>query len=182
MFFRKISKSVVFLLLPALALFFSPHLLTAAAGSGSFVGFVYAADRTTPMEGAVLKLRNVQNGDVVESPPSNADGIISLSEVEPGLYLAGISSESKDFNFEHLIGIRPGITGKVAFSLVENESGPDKEEKAAQEEEEKDKRRGILGFFTSPAGLALLAAAATGSVIALAGTTTEEVPPASPFR
>jgi len=180
--FYKKTRFVVFLLFPALLLFFCPCLVMGASGGGSLVGFVYAADRTTPIPGAVLKLRNVESGKVVESGPADEDGILSMSDVTPGLYVAGITSEEKDFNFEHLIGIRSGVTGKVAFALVEKKAEDRKEEKAVQDEDDDDdKGGGILGFFTSPLGLALLGAATVGTAVAIV-TAEETPPPASPFR
>jgi hypothetical protein len=165
-------------LIPLFLMFLSPARLEAAGGH--IEGFIYASDGTTPMEGAVLKLRNLQSGEEYASGPSDTLGRVSLNDLEPGLYLAGISTEEGDFNFDHMVGIREGVTGKLSFSLG-TDSG--QIEKSSAQEQGQQKRGGILGFFTSTLGVALLSAATIGTAIAFVVSGEEEAAqPASPLR
>lgn len=175
---REAVKVVSCVLIPLFLVFLSPARLEASGGH--LEGFIYASDGTTPVEGAVLKLRNLQNGEEYVSGPSDALGRVSLNDLEPGLYLAGISTGTGDYNFDHMVGIREGVTGKISFSL--GDASGQIEKNSAQEQGEQ-KRGGILGFFTSTLGLALLSAATIGTAIAfvVSGEDTA-AQPASPLR
>jgi len=116
-------KKLVFMALTVTFLLFSASSMVAAVpGQGNLKGFVYSADRTTPVEGAVLLLRNIKNGTVYESDGTDVRGVFVLNYITPGLYLAGVSTEAGAYNFERLIGIKPDTTGKVSFALREKKA------------------------------------------------------------
>jgi len=62
------SKPVAVFLIFVFVIFCVPELLRGQeVGQGNIVGYVYGPDNTTPMEGAVLKLRNLSTGSLYES-------------------------------------------------------------------------------------------------------------------
>ena len=240
--FNSERKKLVFMALTVTFLLFSASSMVAAVpGQGNLKGFVCSADRTTPVEGAVLFMRNIKNGTVYESNGTDIRGVFLLNDIEPGLYLAGVSTEAGAYNFERLIGIKPDTTGKVSFALREKKADDNTGEVLIGRVLEYDlnthiakveiihnvlqrgdrihnlgregisetdfyqkakiltingmtvekvfkgqtvavfmegivvsgdlvylaKKKGILGFFTSASGLALLAAATAGTAVAL---------------
>jgi len=122
-------KKLVFMALTVTFLLFSASSMVAAVpGQGNLKGFICSADRTTPVEGAVLLLRNIKSGIVYESEGADVRGIFLLNDIEPGLYLAGVSTEAGAYNFDHLIGIKADTTGKVSLALRENKADDNKGE------------------------------------------------------
>ncbi|NIM91395.1 MAG: hypothetical protein GTO17_10665 [Candidatus Aminicenantes bacterium] len=100
-------------------IFYCPHFLPAqAVGQGSLTGLIYDEDGVTPVQGAVVKIRNVVDGTVYQSSASNSQGAFKIEGINEGLYSAGISTATGDFNFENLIGIKADEPAKISFSLV----------------------------------------------------------------
>jgi len=168
------SKSLTVVLIVSFIFLYSAYDLKAEeSGKGNMIGFVYQKDATTPIEGAVVKLRNVATGTGYESTKSDKLGIFKVEDVEEGLYLVGVSAEEGDFNLNNLIGIRANETAKVSFALK-----PGEEE---QEAKPKAKPGGLAKFFLSPVGIAVVVAA---SAVIIYGVVklSEKEPEASPFR
>jgi hypothetical protein len=168
------SKSLTVVLIVSFIFLYSAYDLKAEeTGKGNMIGFVYQKDATTPIEGAVVKLRNVATGTGYESTKSDKLGIFKVEDVEEGLYLVGVSAEEGDFNLNNLIGIRANETAKVSFALK-----PGEEE---QEAKPKAKPGGLAKFFLSPVGIAVVVAA---SAVIIYGVVklSEKEPEASPFR
>lgn len=112
------SKHVAIGLIFSFVLFYSPFLLTAKAEKqGNLIGFVYGKDGTSPIEGALVKVRNIGDGTVYESSRSNNFGSFKIEGVKEGLYLAGITYSNENFNLNGLIGIKNNETAKVSVSL-----------------------------------------------------------------
>jgi len=181
------SKVVAVFLILAFELFCVPELLQGQeVGQGSLRGFVYGPDNTTPVEGAVLKLRNLSTGSLYESMAADSQGMVEFDGVDEGLYLVGISTAQGDFNIENLVGIKPNKTAKIAFALQ-----PQTQEGEAQKTTERCpkgawyvpeikgqcdenykwnpetercecKKRNPLAFFLTPLGAALVVAASAG--------------------
>jgi len=177
------SKSLTVILIISFIFLYSAYDLKAEeTGKGNMIGFVYQKDGTAPIEGAVVKLRNVATGTGYESTKSDKLGIFKVEDVEEGLYLVGVSeglylvgvsAEEGDFNLNNLIGIRANETAKVSFALK-----PGEEE---QEAKPKAKPGGLAKFFLSPVGIAVVVAA---SAVIIYGVVklSEKEPEASPFR
>lgn len=165
------SKYVAIGLVFSIFLFFSPHLFSGSANAqGKLIGSIFQDDGTTPVEGAVLKIRNVSTGSYYESSSSDENGYFTVARVDEGLYIAGITTENKDFNIENLIGIKANETAEISIALD-----------PAQEEKEKKKKKGLLGFFLSPVGIAVIVASTVAIVYTIVKLTEEEEE-ASPFR
>lgn len=158
------SKSVVFFLLISFILFYLPHPLAAEDGdTGSMIGVVYEEDGTTPVVGAIVKIRNVATGKVYESTPTDENGIFRFENIEEGIYVAGVTKNGVQFNVEEAVGIKADEVAQMVLILKPG------------------KKKDIIGFFTSTAGIALIAVATaaiiTGAVV-IAGAAEE----ASPFK
>lgn len=168
------SKAVVLLLIISIIIFYSPHYLKAQnADKGNLIGFVFEKDRTTPVEGAVVKLKNVSTGAVYESSKSDKLGIFRTEGVDEGLYIVGISTKGGNFNVANLIGIKASETAKVSFALDPEEQG--------EEETPKPKPGGLAKFFLSPVGIAIVVAASAAIIYGVVKLTEKE-PEVSPFR
>lgn len=168
------SKTVVFLLISSIIIFYFPHDLKAQnTGKGNLIGFVYEKNGTSPIEGAVIKLKNVSTANVYESSKSDKFGIVKIEGIEGGLYIAGISTKEGNFNVVNLIGIKATETAKISFAL--------KSEGQGEEETPKKRPRGLAKFFLSPVGIAIVVAA---SAVVIYGVVklSEKEPEASPFR
>jgi len=165
------SKYVAIGLVFSIFLFFSPHLFSGSANAqGKLIGNIFQNDGTTPVEGAVLKIRNVSTGSYYESSSSDENGHFTVLRVDEGLYIAGITTDTEDFNIENLIGISANETAEISLALD-----------PAQEEKEKKKKRGLIGFFLSPAGIAVIVASTVAIVYGVVKLTEKEEE-ASPFK
>lgn len=71
---------------------------------GSVIGFVYGQDGTTPLPGAVVKLKNLVTGSVYESTPADDYGIFKVQGIETGLYSYGVATQDGGYNCENLVG------------------------------------------------------------------------------
>lgn len=169
-----ISKTAVFFLVFSIIIFYFPHELKAQnTGKGNLIGFVYEKDGTTPVEGAVVKLKNVSTGTVYKSSNSDKLGILKTEGIEEGLYIVGISTKEGDFNGVNLIGIKNDETAKVSFAL--------KPSQAEEEKTPKPKPGGLAKFFLSPVGIAIVVAASSAIIYGVVKLSEKE-PEASPFR
>lgn len=130
-FLRK--RSVVYAVLVCTVVFFAEPLVFAnSVAKGNLTGFIYDKDGTTPVEGAVVKLKNLASGSVFESSKSDNVGAFSMVGVDQGMYIFGVSSAKGDFNAEEVLGIAGNETAKLAVALnpdaaevdPKNESAP----------------------------------------------------------
>jgi hypothetical protein len=103
------------------ALLFSPQTEGAQTTipRGNVIGFVYAKDGTTPLEGAVVKFKNLASGVFFVSSKSDAHGIFKLEGIESGIYSYGVVTEQGDFNADSLVGLKVGEnqTAKLSIAL-----------------------------------------------------------------
>jgi len=187
------SKFISLFLVFSFILFCSPYLLVATdVETGNMIGFVYAPDRTTPLEGAVLMLRNVSTGAVYESSGSDSLGTVRIEGVERGLYITGINFADEFYNLNNLIGICADSTSKISVAFdpkAQEQEGGEKSEDCPKGEWyipetegvcdegyewnpdnnrcECKKEKGLFAFFATPAGIAIISAFAMGATIGL---------------
>lgn len=111
-------KLITYSVLGTFLLFLFPAAGTAAQ-DGRLVGYVFAADGTTPVPGAVLKVENVKTGKQYQSDPANIHGKASFDRLESGVYRMGIQTDEGVFGGEGLMGINvpEGETAKVSIAL-----------------------------------------------------------------
>jgi hypothetical protein len=123
-FLRK--RSIVSAVLVCTALFFAqPLVFASSSAKGSLTGFVYDKDGTTPVEGAVVKLKNLASGEVFESSKSDGTGAFGMAGIDQGMYIFGVSSPKGDFNAEEVLGIAGNETAKLAVALTPDVTGVD---------------------------------------------------------
>jgi translation elongation factor EF-G len=150
------AKFVAVTLIFSFLIFYYPHFLPAqTVGQESLTGFIYSEDGVTPVEGAVVKIRNIVDGTTYESSASDSQGAFKIEGINEGLYSAGISTPTGDFNFENLIGIKAGEPAKISFSLVltgdQSTSLPEEKSNPVPEEQTSPPTQG--GFeVVAPAG------------------------------
>lgn len=142
----------VLLLLPAESL---------AAPTGSLVGFIYGSDMKTPVQNAVVKIRNVDDGQEYLSTPTDANGSYKLDKVKEGKYILGITAPNGDYNFPYIMVVKGGEIGKLSLALKAGAASSLGQENVEPAEKEK------VSFFKTPAGIAVLMVATT---LALYGT------------
>jgi hypothetical protein len=89
---------------------------------GHLIGHIFDKDGTTPIVGAVLKLRNISSGAVYEAPAADKAGFFRVENLAKGIYNFGITTPAGDFNSNELVGIIENETTKLSISLNPYES------------------------------------------------------------
>jgi len=129
-FFR--SKVLVWSMLAAVSLLFFPHEALALVPTGSMTGFIFSDDMQSPVEGAVVKLRDVANGKEFQSTFTDKNGLYKIKGIPEGRYLVGVSSQRGDFNFDYQLIVKANETAKLSLALkpleAEAQGAPQPEE------------------------------------------------------
>ena len=118
---RKVCSTTVKILAVSFLLFSVPLLSQAEnAAKGNIIGFVYDQDGTTPLEGAVVKVKNISTGNVYESSTSDTNGVFRIKGIETGIYLCGVQTAQGDYNSEEFFGVKlsDGETAKLSIALT----------------------------------------------------------------
>jgi len=112
-----------FILWAAIVVF--PALLAAqdTVPSGNIIGFIYAQDGKTPVSGAVVKFKNLAQGSIYESSPSDALGIFKVQGVETGVYSYGVVSGAGQVNADNVIGLKISGNETAKLSIAINPYG-----------------------------------------------------------
>ena len=146
------SKFVVLGLVGAFMFLIIPKDGLTQAKMGAMTGFVFGADMKTPVENAVVKIRDIQNGREYQSRPTDNAGLYSLKNLPEGRYIMGVSSAKGDYNFAYELQIKSGEIAKLAVALAPMTAGA-----AQNQDDQKNKKK---AFFLTPLGIAILVAAA----------------------
>jgi hypothetical protein len=90
---------------------------------GPVRGQVYHENETTPVEGAVVRLQNILEGDAYAALPTGKDGVFEMDNVAQGLYEFVVKTDREEFRSIRPIGMRcrKGETAKL--SIVLNDEG-----------------------------------------------------------
>ena len=130
----------------ALILMLSPTAAdTQTLAKSKLLGFVFEGDGSTPVEGAVVFIKNVSTGAVHESTISDPLGIFKAEGLEPGIYALGVSSERGRYNSQDFFGVKPGETAKISIALSPYESEATAAAAAAVIREQRDKDEAFIG-------------------------------------
>ncbi|MBD3415362.1 MAG: hypothetical protein GF421_13155 [Candidatus Aminicenantes bacterium] len=122
----------------ALIVLYLPNLAKAEENkTGNLTGFVFGEDGTIPVEGAVVTLRNVSTGQVYKSPGTDNQGTFKVEQMQTGMYVMGVTSESGNFNADDLVGVREGKTEKISIALKQYEEGSEDTEKGKNGQDRK---------------------------------------------
>jgi hypothetical protein len=86
---------------------------------GNVTGYIFAQDGSTPVEGAVVKFKNVNTFKFYESEKSDSRGHFVVEGIERGIYLYGVITPEASFNSEGLVGLRlkKNETAKMSVAL-----------------------------------------------------------------
>ena len=149
-FFR--SKVLIWSMLAAVSLLFFPHEALAQVPAGSMTGVIFADDMKLPVEGAVVKLRDVANGKEFQSTFTDKIGLYKIKGIPEGRYIVGVSSQRGDFNFDYQLIVKANETAKLSLALKPGvpDAGAGT---AAQQRGKKDKK---TAFFLTPLGIAII--------------------------
>jgi len=166
------SKFVVLGLAGAFLFLIIPKDGLAQAKTGSITGFVFGADMKTPVENAVVKIRDIQNGREYQSRPTDNTGLYSLKNLPEGRYIMGVSAAKGDYNFAYELQVKSGEIAKLAVALAPMTAGS-----ALNQDDQKNKKK---SFFLTPLGIVILVAAA--GMLVYGGIKLFESNPASPSK
>lgn len=111
----------------SLFLFSTSQSLTAGDSTpkGNVIGFLYGKDGTTPLEGAIVKFKNLTSGMEFESTKSDSYGIFRLQGIEKGMYTYGVVTPNGNFNADSPVGLKIGEneTAKLSIAVDPYEKG-----------------------------------------------------------
>jgi hypothetical protein len=116
---RRGAKNVLSLgsALALILVLFPSTLLPQEPGKGNLIGFIYAQDGSTPVEGAVVMVKNLTTGIVAESPKSDALGVFKFQAIGAGLYALGVKSDKGSYNSQDFFGVMADKTSKISIAL-----------------------------------------------------------------
>ena len=124
------------------------------APTGAMVGFIYGSDMKTPVQNAVVKVRNLNNGQEVVSTPTDAIGAYKIEKLEEGSYVLGVSAPDGDFNFDYVVRVKEGEVGKLSLALKAGSASTLGQETPGTAQPKPS-------FFYTPVGIAVLMVATT---------------------
>ena len=125
-----------------------------SAPTGAMVGFIYGSDMKTPVQNAVVKVRNLDNGQEVVSTPTDAIGAYKIERLEEGSYVLGVSAPDGDYNFDYAVRVRGGEIGKLSLALKAGNASTLAQETPGTAQPKPS-------FFYTPVGIAVLMVATT---------------------
>ena len=119
------SKVVAFaIMLSFTLLFFPQEVLSQKPITGILTGFIYYnEDMKSPVENAVVIIRNVKTKVEFRSTATDKSGLYTIGNLEEGLYILGIRTPSGDFNFGYQIKIKANETAKLSLALKQGKKG-----------------------------------------------------------
>jgi len=150
------SRLLLALTVTAFVLLLVPLNTLANPGSstGAIVGFIYGSDMKTPVEKAVVKIRNIKDGQEFFSAPTDAVGAYKIERLEEGSYVLGISAPDGDYNFNYSVRVKGGEIGKLSLALKAGEVSALGQGSSGGSEPKPS-------FFYTPVGIAVLMVATT---------------------
>jgi len=102
------------LLILALA---SSTAVAQASSRGNLVGFVFGRDGSTPVEGAVVVVKNVTSGAVTEAAATDTTGVFRLAGLDAGIYALAVKSTAGNYNSQDFFGVAAQQTAKLTIAL-----------------------------------------------------------------
>jgi len=104
--FKDVKVKGILIVLFLLIFCSSGFLMGESAGKGNIIGFIYSEGGTTPLEGAVVQVKNMSTGIIYDSSVSDEYGIFKVQGVESGIYMYGVKTSQGDFNSDNLVGVK----------------------------------------------------------------------------
>jgi hypothetical protein len=87
------------------------------SAKGNLVGFVFGPDRSTPVAGAVIRVKNVSTGAVTEAAATDGLGMFKVAGLGAGIYALGVASSQGSYNSQDFFGITAQRTSKISVAL-----------------------------------------------------------------
>ncbi len=144
-------------------------------GTASLEGRVFAADRTTPLPGVVVRAIRGDGVQVYSSLPTDEKGNYSLSHLQPGSYDIVVETADGVFVVERTLSITEPKAYGLSLATVSAENvqkrvaSIDKPVKGYAWTLE-GKTRGAGGFWRTPGGIAIIVGGVGGAAaLALSG-------------
>jgi Carboxypeptidase regulatory-like domain len=125
----------------------SVPLISQTSAKGDLVGFVSKKDGSTPVAGAVVVVKNLTSGLVIEGNQSDAKGAFRFEGLEPGLYALGVKSAQGSYNSQDFFGVTAGKTSKISIALDPYDTAS-AAAAAAVIKEQRDKGEAFIGRVT----------------------------------
>lgn len=147
------SKALVFGVVAFLLSLILP-LGSLAQQVAALEGIVYQQDMKTPVENAVVKIKNIQTNKEYQSGPSDKKGAYKIAGIPEGRYMLGISTKEGDYNFDFEVFVKGGETARLDIGL----------KKGAMPAVVASLEKKPLAFFTTPIGIAAVVLASGGLV------------------
>jgi hypothetical protein len=94
-----------------------PALISQTPGKGNLIGFIFEKDGSTPVAGAIVVIKNVSTGAVIEGRGSDELGVFKFSGLDAGLYALGVRSDKGNYNSQDFFGVSPDKTAKISITL-----------------------------------------------------------------
>jgi hypothetical protein len=88
-----------------------------ASNKGNLVGFIFGRDGSTPIQGAVVVVKNVTTGAVAEAAATDATGVFRLAGLDAGIYAVGVRSTAGNYNSQDFFGVAAAETAKLTIAL-----------------------------------------------------------------
>lgn len=115
---NKVKEFLLFFLTVIISFMLSLNVFSASGTqSGILTGYIYGPERTVPIKGAVVKAKNIRDGTVYTSQPSDRHGAFIIMGMKEGIYSVGVSAARGDFNTSNLIGVYNGQAVKISFAF-----------------------------------------------------------------
>jgi len=109
-----VSWGSVFVLILALM---SPAAIPQESVKGELIGFIFGADGSTPVPGAVVLVKNLTTGTVTEAGPTDKSGLFQVAGLSAGLYSVGVRSLQGTYNSQEFFGIEASHTSRISIAL-----------------------------------------------------------------
>jgi hypothetical protein len=84
---------------------------------GNLIGFVFGADGSTPVAGAIVMVKNLTTGVVTEAEATDKLGVFRVPGLRVGLYALGVRSSQGSYNSQDFFGIAAQQTAKISIAL-----------------------------------------------------------------
>lgn len=117
------SRLLIYAIIGSFSLLFFPHDALSGAQAGTLTGIIFAEDMKTPVENAVVLVKNVKTKIEFRSNPTDKSGSYVIKNVEEGLYILGVSSPKGNFNFGYQIRVKANEIAKLSLALKPGKKG-----------------------------------------------------------
>lgn len=85
--------------------------------NGMILGYIFGQDGTTPVPGAVVRVKNTVSGIELQSSVSDQHGIFSISGIENGVYQFAVETLDGEFVASSAFGVKLTESGDVKLAL-----------------------------------------------------------------